>query len=136
MNSQIFFSTLTIYHMSSCSKSCVISYGLAQTLFIYYYLFLLSICHVSESVKLYLSNLFVFKDFLPALFGLFLAWPPGFPLEKKKQQFRLYGPRERKFRKQKKKERERERKKSPFLFHFSFLCFFLLFFFSSKHALI
>ena len=136
MNSQIFFSTLTIYHMSSCSKSCVISYGLAQTLFIYYYLFLLSICHVSESVKLYLSNLFVFIDFLPALFGLFLAWPPGFPLEKQTTIPPLRTKRE-KIRKAKgEREREREWKKSPFLFHFSFLCFFLLFFFSSKHALI
>lgn len=130
MNSQIFFSTLTIYHMSSCSKSCVISYGLAQTLFIYYYLFLLSICHVSESVKLYLSNLFVFIDFLPALFGLFLAWPPGFPLEKQTTIPPLRTKREkiRKAKGEREREGVKEKSVSVSLFFFMLLPPLFLFF--------
>lgn len=94
--------------MPSCSKSCVISCARLRHFFLK---FLLSICHVSESVKLYLSNLYVFIDFLPALFGFFSLDLPGFRW-KNKQQFCLYGPRERKFRKQKEKEREREKEKS------------------------
>jgi len=52
--------------------------------------------------------------------GFFSLDPPGFRW-KNKQQFRLYGPRERKFRKQKEREREREREKSVSVSLFSFM---------------
>ena len=111
-----FFFITHICHMPSCSKSC----SPFRHFFNYF-------CYQSATSAImwnwYLSNLYVFIDILPALFGLFSLDPPGFRW-KNKQQFRLYGPRERKFRKQKERERERERKVC--------LCFTFLFYASSS----